>query len=94
MPPGRVPLAVSIVVGVARTSCLSAIRGFKANSEATMTLASGGQPIVIPMDASGRVAMEGGKVAVLGGPDRQEVVVAGTTASGEPVEFRLTVPAI
>ncbi len=46
------------------------------------------------MDASGRVAKEGGKVAVLGGPDRQEVVVAGTTSSGELAEFRLTVPAV
>ena len=75
--------------------------GFKANSEATLTsVRSGGQPAPIPIDASGRVAKDGitkegtVKLEVLGGPDPQEFVVAGTTLDGKPVEFKLTVPPI
>lgn len=68
--------------------------GFRAGSDATMTVVGGGQPIVIDIDATGRVAADGPKLGILGGPDAQEMVVTGTTSRGEPAEFRLTVPAI
>lgn len=67
--------------------------GFRAGSDATMTVAGGGQPIVIDIDATGRVATDGAKLGILGGPDAQKVVVTGTTSGGEPAEFTLTVPA-
>ena len=68
--------------------------GFRPGSDATMTVVGGGQPIVIEIDETGRVASDGAKLGILGGPDAQEVVVAGTTSGGEPAEFTLTVPAI
>lgn len=68
--------------------------GFEASSDATVTMGGGGEPIVIDIDAAGRVATDGAKVGVLGGPDPQEVVVTGTTSGGEPAEFKLTVPAV
>lgn len=68
--------------------------GFRAGSDATLTVVGGGQPIVIAIDATGRVATDGARLGILGGPDAQEVVVSGTTSGGEAAEFTLTVPAV
>lgn len=68
--------------------------GFEASSEATGTMGGGGEPMVIDIDAAGRLAASGAIFGVLGGPDPQELVVRGTTSGGEPAEFKLTVPAV
>ena len=72
----------------------SRARGFEPTSDATVSMAGGGEPITIDIDAAGRVATDGASAGVLGGPDPQEVIVTGTTSRGEPAEFRLTVPAV
>jgi hypothetical protein len=69
-------------------------QGFEPTSDATVSMAGGGEPITIDIDAAGRVATDGASAGVLGGPDPQEVIVTGTTSRGEPAEFRLTVPAV
>lgn len=90
---GRSGAAELCLVGGPSSYSIEA-NGFRAGSDATMTVVGSGQPIVIDIDATGRVAADGQKLGILGGPDAQEVVVTGTTSGGEPAEFTLTVPAI
>ena len=67
--------------------------GFRPSSEATVTTGDGGEPLVVPVDGSGRLPGDsGGMLGVLGGGAPQRVVITGTTSAGAPARFEFTVP--